>query len=317
MSHTIQRMSHVPHRNESCHTWKCVMIQVAHNRNENWMVPNASGWVMPRIRMSHEHTHRKQSYHIWEWFRRHASEMQVEWANMKASESCNAYGWVTSHIGTSNVTNGTASSVRRCASEIEWAHMNGVCHACGWVTYVKWRIQYSFRHWCNIFFESGIRVARRDTPCHTKECVMIQALRIRIKVRMGAYQWVVQHIWMSHVPYRNESCHKWECVMIQAARTRNRMSSYDVSCHTDGWVTSRAHAGMSHVTQLWRNTLRVLCTRYEYTVVEGIRFEFCVRVTRLVTQLWSSWHNFEVRDTTLKECVKSRVKRPQKQICSF
>ena len=42
---------------------------------------------------------------------------------------------------------------------------------------------------------------------------------------------------------------------------------------------------MSHVTQLWRNTLRVLCTRYEYTVVEGIRFEFCVRVTRLVTQL--------------------------------
>jgi len=55
-------------------------------------------------------------------------------------------------------------------------------------------------------------------PCHTHACV--------------AYEWVMSHIWMSHVTYMNESCHTYWCV-------------------TSDYKFVMSHTWMSHVTHAW------------------------------------------------------------------
>jgi len=60
------------------------------------------------------------------------------------------------------------------------------------------------------------------------------------------YEWVMSHIWMSHVTHMNESCHAYERVMPHI-RTSHGICIIE-SCHT--YQQSMAHIWMSHVTHI-------------------------------------------------------------------
>jgi len=83
------------------------------------------------------------------------------------------------------------------------------------------------------------------------------------------YEWVMSHIWMSHVTHMNESCHTYEwrlcvwalvggygiCVTWMCDMTHSRVTLTHV-CHvTYVWVMSymneSCHTWMSHVTYVW------------------------------------------------------------------
>ena len=60
------------------------------------------------------------------------------------------------------------------------------------------------------------------------------------------YEWVMSHIWMSHVTQMNESCHTYEWVMSYI--WMSHVTHMNESCHTYEWVMS--HIRMSQVTQV-------------------------------------------------------------------
>ena len=78
----------------------------------------------------------------------------------------------------------------------EWAmsHVNGSCQL--WMSHVTCK-------WVN---------STMNKPCHTCE-------------------WVMSHIWISHVTHMNESCHTYEWVM----------SHINESCHNNDKAMSRMH----------------------------------------------------------------------------
>ena len=60
------------------------------------------------------------------------------------------------------------------------------------------------------------------------------------------YEWVMSHIWMSHVTHLKESHHTYEWV---ASHTRmSHVTHMNESCHTYEWVMS--HIRMSHITHI-------------------------------------------------------------------
>jgi len=60
------------------------------------------------------------------------------------------------------------------------------------------------------------------------------------------YEWVMSHIWMSHVTHMNESCHTYEWGMSHT--WMHQVPHMNESCHTYEWVMS--HIWMSHVTHM-------------------------------------------------------------------
>jgi len=60
-----------------------------------------------------------------------------------------------------------------------------------------------------------------------------------------AHEWVLTHIWMSHVTHTNESCRTYEWVMTHT--WVSRVTHMNESCHTCDGVMS--HIRMSHDTQ--------------------------------------------------------------------
>jgi len=60
------------------------------------------------------------------------------------------------------------------------------------------------------------------------------------------YEWVMSHIWMSHVTHMNEPCHTYEWVMSHI--WTSHATHMNESCHTYERVMS--HISMSHVTHV-------------------------------------------------------------------
>jgi len=71
-----------------------------------------------------------------------------------------------------------------------------------------------------------------NESCHTYKRVM------------SRIEWVMSHVWMSHVAHMNESCHTYEWVMSRI--WMSHVTHMNESCHTYEWVTP--HIQMSHVT---------------------------------------------------------------------
>jgi len=132
---------------------------------------------------------------------------------------------------------------------------------------------------------------------HTKKKWLIRYISQRVLSHMHSfvmneschtYEWVMSHIWMSHVTHMNESCHTYEWVMSHIrsshvtcklvmshvkeachvwmshgsllfyARKREVeevLSNMNVSCHACEWVMSRMNESgpvwMSHVICEW------------------------------------------------------------------
>jgi len=136
------------------------------------------------------------------------------------NESCHTYKWVMSHIWMS------------------MSHTNESFHI--------WRMEVTLftlvnperslrfnTHWSSPPV-SALTQPGGVTSCHT-------------------YEWVMSHIWMSHVTHMNESCHIWMSHVTHMNESRHAyewaMSHMNQSCHTYEWVMS--HIWMSHVTYEW------------------------------------------------------------------
>jgi len=60
------------------------------------------------------------------------------------------------------------------------------------------------------------------------------------------YEWVMSHVWMSHVTCVNESC--YTCEWVVSLGWMSHVTRVNESCHTCEWVMS--HVWMSHVTRV-------------------------------------------------------------------
>ena len=54
-----------------------------------------------------------------------------------------------------------------------------------------------------------------------------------------AYEWVMSHVWMSHVTHMNESCHAYEWAMSQV--WTSAVTHMNWSCHTYEWYREFIH----------------------------------------------------------------------------
>jgi len=84
------------------------------------------------------------------------------------------------------------------------------------------------------------------------------------------YEWVVSHIWMSHVPHMNESCPTYEWVMSHTLMSHvgHMEKSMNESCLTYKSVMSRiCRTRMSHVSHIkkWCDTYEWVLVRIIYT----------------------------------------------------
>jgi len=59
------------------------------------------------------------------------------------------------------------------------------------------------------------------------------------------YEWVMSHMWMSHVAHMNESCRTCECVMSHISI--GHVTHVNESCLTQEWVMSHIWIGHEHL----------------------------------------------------------------------
>jgi len=116
------------------------------------------------------------------------------------NESCRAYEWVVSHIWMSHVVHMNES----CRTWIcHVAHVNESCRTYEWVmlhecamshismTYVAW-MSHAF------YLQPKLHAAQR------LQVDIYTAMLIGINKSCRTYEWVMSHIWMSHVAHINE-----------------------------------------------------------------------------------------------------------------
>ena len=95
--------------------------------------------------------------------------------------------------------------------------------------------------WIPKSFSGGVRRSKspirclRNESCHT-------------------YEWVMSHIWMSHVTHTNESRHTYEWVMSHI--WKSLVTHLNESCHTYEWVMSHIWMGHLPVSQYKKVKLR-------------------------------------------------------------
>jgi len=82
------------------------------------------------------------------------------------------------------------------------------------------------------------------------------------------YEWVMSHIWMSHVTHMNESCHTYEWVMSHI--WMSHVTHMNESCHTYEWVMS--YIWMSHVPHTNES-----CRTYEWVMAMNINQSYLTR----------------------------------------
>jgi len=116
-----------------------------------------------------------------------------------------------------------------------------------WMSHVPHMNELSPKHESN---STKGRVERRFKYKYLKRRHKYAALRERVILHMSdAYQWVMPHVWMSHVIHMNESLH-----MYQSNKGNGRIYSTascmprcaNESCHTCKWVMSNMR--MSYFT---------------------------------------------------------------------
>ena len=191
-------MSHVTHMNESCHTYEWVMSHIW-MRYGTYMNDSLQTheWVMSRIwmrrvcRNTEEPVH---SRHIW-----------LSRVSIYMNESCHTYEWVMPHIWMSHTT-----------------HMDRWCHTyecvigagmpknqcthgfrrklCKRETFVCTRVEEYRIIWIMWLLISDVSWGQecRKTSAHTTHMN---------ESGLHMYEWVVSHVWMSHVTHMNESRH--------------------------------------------------------------------------------------------------------------
>ena len=87
--------------------------------------------------------------------------------------------------------------------------------------------------------KGGYMNASCRIECHMDECVTQNESWLM-------YEWVMSHMWMSHVTRVNESCHTFEWVMSHM--WMSHVTHMNEACHTHGWVMS--HEWMNHVSHM-------------------------------------------------------------------
>jgi len=120
--------------------------------------------------------------------------------------------WVTSHGYTNEIRHAYMSHIH-----VTHRYMNELCHI--YMSHTKMPHTY--------ISHTYIPHTHRHEICDT-------------------YEWVMSHIWVSHVTHMNESCHTYEWVMSHI--WMSHVTHMNESCHTYEWVMS--HIWMSHVTHM-------------------------------------------------------------------
>ena len=113
-----------------------------------------------------------------------------------------------------------------------------------------------------------------NESCHTNEWVMSHIWMshvTHIDESCHPYEWVMSHIWMSHVTHMNGSCHTSEGVMSHI--WKGHVTHMNASCHTDECVMSQLWT--SHVTRM-----NASCHTYERVTQQE-------QHTPVITQSWS------------------------------
>jgi len=238
-------MSHVPHMNESCHTYEWEMsVATPYLRLSDryiglfWLgyrallrIYRALLWIyraLLRVKDGSQRcdffflTHMSEKCrHTYEWV------MSYIWMShvIHMNESCHTYEWDMSDIRMSHVTHNHFARKNRVMSHI-WTH-HGEC------------------------------VNARSCHTHMNEsCPAYKWVKNKSHVRMGhvthmnhtryTCPWGMSHIWMRHVTHMNESCHTYECVMSHI--WMSLVTHINESCHTYEWDTS--HIWMGHTTRM-------------------------------------------------------------------
>jgi len=101
-------------------------------------------------------------------------------------------------------------------------------------------------------------VTRMNASCHTQECIMSHIwmrgnVRAQLSICEDSHAWVMPHSCMHHGKHMNESClthdkscHTYEWVMSHV--WISHVTHINDSCHTYECILS--HTGMSHVTRM-------------------------------------------------------------------
>ena len=153
-------------------------------------------WVMSHIWIACDMTsHMNESHHTRWWV------MSRIWVShvTHMSESCRTYEWAMSHIWVSHVAvmcescrkiQGT--SIRRCLWRRRRLIPTGMCD-----TYI-YEVRIHTRNMTQSYVRYDLLIGRYDS-------------RLEESCRMR--EWVMSHIWMSHVAHMSESCRTYEWVM--------------------------------------------------------------------------------------------------------
>jgi len=121
------------------------------------------------------------------------------------NESCYTYEWVMSHIWMSHVT-----------------HMNELCHTYEWVMSHTWMSHLihmnELSHVYVPYRQKGLLWSRSPS---TALCISVMSrIGRRHVIHVNSSEWVMSHIWMSHVAHMNESYH-----MNESCRRNSAWSS--------------------------------------------------------------------------------------------
>ena len=165
-----------------------------------------------------------------EWLMSHSCHIWMSHiAHM--NESCRTYERVTPHIRMSRV------AYERVTWHIWVTHvprMNETCPACGWVMSHVWMLRFANRLVSSlklqVFFakepyKGDDILQKRPIIWSIRESIINALGRLHewvtshVQEHLHTYEWVMSHVWMSHVPCVNESCPMCEWVMSHSQVT--------------------------------------------------------------------------------------------------
>ena len=201
-----------------------------------------SGWQdiqgIYRLAMSHL-THINESSHTYEWVMSHIWVSPVTHMN----ESCHTYEWIMSHAGWQ-----VAQGIHRLAMS-HVTHMNESCHMCEWVMpHIRMSHVTHMNESCTTYEWVLSRAGWQQTQEIQRQDSVIQCPLTLSEKRS---EWVMSHIWMSHVTSVSESCHTYEWVIrfshsmsfdtLKKKVWVRHVTCVNGSCHV-------SHTWVSHVT---------------------------------------------------------------------
>jgi len=152
------------------------------------------------------------------------------------NESCRTCEWVTSHMWMSHDSGGAYSS-SKCARRID-----AKCLTHSWV----WRDAFMCDTWCSHVWDMThsyvwwlvnlCATARRKWLFLDFFLTFLTFFLFLCAMTRLRVNWVMSHIWMSHVTHMNDSCHTYERVMSHI--WTSHVTHMNESCHTYEWVMS-------------------------------------------------------------------------------